>query len=303
MPHLAFLTIEDYDGLAEQTASISLALQPHGVTMECADALTIELHADRFDGVVFQTASGYHKDYASFLSILERLEAKGLTLINSADLIRWNSDKTYLRSLEKKGHRILPTLWFEKGGKVSLPRIQTKYGWQDMVMKPTISAGAHLTKRVQPHQLEQADAWLKTQVQERAMMVQPFAPEIETEGEWSFLFFDGTFSHCLLKTPQSGDYRVQHVHGGHYEHRSAPESLLEQAEAVLQDIPSKASYARVDGIVRNARSNDMMRNDSLLVMEVELIEPYLFLKTCPEAVTRYASALARALETTKAKAA
>jgi len=294
MPHIAFLTIENYDGLAEQTADITHALKPHGITVEVTDAITIELHADRFDGVVLQTASGYHKDYPAFLSMLERLEAKGLTLINAPDLLRWNSDKHYLQTMEEKGHATLPTVWVEQGDKVSIPRIITKYGWADMVMKPTISAGAHLTKRVQPHQAEQADTWLKKQVETRAMMIQPYAPEVESQGEWSFLFFDGIFSHALLKTPKEGDYRVQHVHGGHFAHQEAPATILSQAQAAFDDLPSQPAYGRVDGIVRD---------DRLILMEIELIEPYLFLQTDAHAVTRYASALAQAQRTPKAKAA
>ena len=119
------------------------------------------------------------------------------------------------------------------------------------------------------------------------MMLQPFAPEIVTEGEWSFLFFSGEFSHAVCKTPAQGDYRIQHYHGRRYTHVTPTPQQLEQARQVMESLPQIPAYGRVDGI---------MRNGKLLVMEVELIEPFLYMLPDEDAVTRAAAALANTVK-------
>lgn len=303
--HLAFLTLHTYDGQAEETAAIIAALKEHGITVAHATPEEIAAEPQRFAAVVFQTASGYHHDIESYRALIRRLESLGLPLINPAALLLWNCDKSYLRELQAKGHAIVPTVWADKGTPLNLSRFLTEQGWTDVILKPTVSAGAHLTKRLSlpadKPMLTATEQWLGQQLAERAMMLQPFAPEIETEGEWSFLFFGNQFSHCILKKPKPKDWRVQHVHGGRYERLTPPPELLNQAQAVLRDLPAKPVHARVDGIRRDGR---------LLLMEIELIEPSLFLlphdtiRHAPspheiDAANRYAAAIAAVLSQTR----
>jgi len=114
------------------------------------------------------------------------------------------------------------------------------------------------------------------------VMLQPFADEILSDGEWSFIFFGGKLSHCVNKRAKQGDYRIQHTHGGRYEKVTPPPELLTQAEAVLAALPEAPTYARVDGI---------RRDGALLLMEVELIEPYLYLDAYPEGLALLAEAV------------
>ncbi len=112
-------------------------------------------------------------------------------------------------------------------------------------------------------------------------MAQPFMPEI-ADGEWSYLFFNGKFSHSLLKKPAEGDFRVQHYHGGTISKVAASPEQIKSAGLYVEKFATDTLYARVDGIHRNGE---------LYLMELELIEPYLFLNTAPEAFHNYYVAL------------
>lgn len=104
------------------------------------------------------------------------------------------------------------------------------------------------------------------------------------------LFFDGEFSHAVVKRPADGDYRVQEFYGGRTALSEPPAAVLESARAALEASGPTPVYARVDGVVVNGR---------FLLMEIELIEPYLFFPQSPAAVGKLAAAVARRLQSEK----
>ena len=115
-------------------------------------------------------------------------------------------------------------------------------------------------------------------------MVQPLVDEVRETGEWSLLFYGGQFSHAVLKRPAAGDYRVQWEFGGSAVSAVAPAHLIAGAERVLAAAPGDLLYARVDGVERNGQ---------LVLMELELIEPHLFLGWDERAAGRLAAAVTR----------
>lgn len=106
--------------------------------------------------------------------------------------------------------------------------------------------------------------------------------EVHTKGEWSLIFFDGEFSHAVLKTPKAGDFRVQEDFGGAQSGQKPPKHLVNQAKNVLNAVQANCVYARVDGIEID---------EKLILMELELIEPTLFLQAHPKVPTRFAEAI------------
>ena len=114
------------------------------------------------------------------------------------------------------------------------------------------------------------------------MLVQPFLAEIQTAGEWSLIFLGGEYSHATLKRPRAGDFRVQEQLGGSAEPARATPALIEQARAVVASISGPWIYARVDGLEIDG---------VFTLMELELIEPSLFLATDPQAPARFAEAI------------
>ncbi|MBX9869797.1 MAG: hypothetical protein K2X63_08375, partial [Burkholderiaceae bacterium] len=107
-------------------------------------------------------------------------------------------------------------------------------------------------------------------------------PEIVSDGEWSLIFFDGQYSHALIKRPKLGDFRVQSDHGGTVQKMVAPERMREQALQILCTLETMPCYARVDGVVRDGQ---------FILMELELLEPELFLELDPRAAPSFAQAI------------
>jgi len=231
-----------------------------------------------FDAVIIGTAWDYWDRDDQFLATLDLIESK-TQLFNSAKLVRWNSNKQYLKELATKGARLIPTLWIESPGESEIRSAFDTLECDDMVLKRQVGAGAE-----GQHRLQKDGSVPEMQY---PMMAQPFLPSIQTEGELSLIFVDGEFSHALIKRAQGDDYRIQSSYGG-TEHPITPSSTDQQtAVKVLAALEETPLYARVD----------MLRGDSgeLYLMELELIEPYLYPVEGPELGRRLAEAIERRL--------
>ncbi|MFN4024767.1 MAG: RimK family alpha-L-glutamate ligase [Hyphomonas sp.] len=229
-----------------------------------------------YDAAIIGTTWDYWDRLDEFLAALEAIEAKTL-LFNPSALVRWNCRKTYLRDLEARGAKLIPTLWIDTCGEAEAKAAFDTLGADTLVFKRQVGAGAkgqHMLKRGEaipgmPH----------------PMMVQPFLPMIQTEGELSFIFIDGELSHALVKRAQPGDYRIQSSYGGREEALHPSPEDLAAAKAILAALDEPPLYGRVD----------MLRGEdgSLLLMELEIIEPYLYPVEGPELGERMAAAVAK----------
>ena len=230
----------------------------------------------RFDLILPLVAWGYNLDYPRWLALLERAEIERWPLLNPPALLRWNGDKTYLRELGAKGIPTVTTVEVDALNARSLASAGAKLGAFDLVVKPPISGGAHGTYRMR------ADDPIPDDVVGQRMLVQTFQPTIAA-GEWSIILFGGKFSHAVIKTPAEGDFRVQPHLGGTDQFAVPPRGGIELAKAALAAAPAKALYARVDMIAT--------ATGALKVMELELIEPALFLHHAPDKGVAFASAV------------
>ena len=237
----------------------------------------------QYDAVLMRSTWDYFKHYAAFRDWLERLP---IPTINPKALVRWNSDKRYLLDLAAHGIDIIPTQIVSAH---KLPQTLAPMSGQEVVVKPTTSGTAWHTARgvVGEAAFEQAVAQLPKELD---YLVQPFVPEIVSEGEWSLLFFGGEYSHAVLKRPVAGDYRVQSNFGGTAEGIDPAPMLVAPAKHALSVVAALGhadiAYARVDGVVSQG---------AFLLMELEMIEPFLHLGARPEAAERFATHLHRQL--------
>lgn len=231
-----------------------------------------------YDAVLLRTVWDYFLRYDEFTEWLAQLDKAEVPVLNSSDQVRWNSDKQYLLELRERGVAIVPS---QIAAGACLREVVAGLSGEQIVIKPTVSGNALHTVRgvAGSPELEQALADLPDLV----YLVQPFVPEIESEGEWSLLFFDGEFSHAVVKRPADGDYRVQESYGGRTALTEPPAAVLEGARAALEASDPIPVYARVDGVVASNR---------FLLMEIELIEPSLFFSQSPAAVHKLATAVA-----------
>lgn len=220
-----------------------------------------------FDAACPLMAWNYPAAEAVFRRRLAQIDAAGARLVNPLPVLLSNMDKGYLADLARAGAPVPPTLEIDRPDAPSLERAFAALDADEIVVKPRIGAGAWRQARLRrgaplppPEALPPAGA-----------LVQPFLPAVAEDGEYSLLWFGGRFSHALRKVPKPGDYRTQGQHGAVELAVEAPAAALAAAEAVLACATSEPlAYARVD-LVRGA-------DGQFLLMELELIEPWLYLK-------------------------
>jgi hypothetical protein len=232
----------------------------------------------KYDAAIIGTTWDYWDRAELFLETLERIETK-TRLFNSSAMVRWNSDKRYLKELAQNGAKLIPTQWIETPTESSVREAFDVLQCDDLVIKRQIGAGA-----AGQHRLQRGDA---VPVLDQAMMAQPFFPSIQTEGEMSLIFIDGQFCHALIKRAVSGEYRIQSYYGGTELAIEASADDLASASSVLNSLEETPLYARVD----------MLRAETgeLYLMELEVIEPYLYPLEGPEFGPRMAAAVERRL--------
>ena len=240
--------------------ALALALREQGFDVHPAIWSSTHLEWREFDAVVVRSCWDYHLRLEEFLVWIALLERNGIAVLNSPDLIRWNTNKIYLAELASAGVATPDTIFVEPGMELDLARVCASRGWASAVVKPVISASAHCTER-RSSGLVRGPA-----------MVQRYIAAIETEGEWSLIYFRDTFSHAVVKKPREGDFRVQNNFGGTVRVEEPAGEALAFAEAVLSRIEWSATFARVDIVAEGP---------SIQLMELEVIEPELFLDLVP----------------------
>ena len=238
-----------------------------------------------YDAVYICTPWDYPQHSDRFIEVLERIDNSTALLVNPMSLVHWTLGKTYLRDLEKRGAAIVPSLWYDDIDVTSIARWFDALGAAKLVIKPVIGGNATDTYVLEDPVDNELASHLAQTFNKRPFFVQPFIDAITTEGEYSLFFFSGEYSHAILKTPAAGDFRVQEEHGADILKVDAPESLLDTAVDVLSLVEPQPVYVRADFV----RDED----GAFLLMELELIEPSLYLRMDDGAAARFAAAFDR----------
>lgn len=236
---------------------------------------------NRFDAVVVRTPWDYQDDLAGFTATLDTIDASRARLANDRALMGWNLDKRYLRDLAARGVATVPTHWADTFDAANVADTYAAFNTGEIVIKPTVAAGARDTFRLTPAALEAALPTLMRLFADRPHMIQPFAPDILTEGEFSLFYFGGRYSHAIRKIPKPGDFRVQEEHGGILSALTPDPALRAAADTAMNALDAPPLYARVD-LVR-------WRTNPVLI-EFELVEPSLYLDHDPRAPQRFVDA-------------
>ncbi|MEM9388880.1 MAG: hypothetical protein AAF149_13490 [Bacteroidota bacterium] len=259
---IGIVTCEAYPNLSESDQFLLKDLTQYNVK---AKPMVWSSEADwtEFDALLIRSVWDYHKRYYEFVSWLHHIKQAGIPTQNSIELMMKNSDKTYLKSLEQSGISIVPTEILSTNTTEEIGKKMDRYGWNKAVLKPTISATAYHTHLIS----STSDLDNLRMRYDLNYLLQPYMPEIE-KGEHSLVFLNGEFSHAVLKKPKPNDFRVQSDFGGSYQLVEVDPEIVKQAKKVVSLQPELPLYARVDGLVLN---------DQFLLMEIELIEPELFL--------------------------
>lgn len=283
MRKIALATSHEFSDLTRDDRLVLNKLLYCGVDVEPVVWDSKDMAWNQFDALFIRSCWDYHKRYDDFFRWIDLMSSEGVVVFNNPDILRWNSKKNYLLELGEKGIPIVPTVLANKESPSQLQSLLQERDWKQAVIKPVVSANAYatwLTAPARPREnQEKLTAFLN---QHNQIIVQKYIPEISSNGEWAMIYFDGEFSHSVLRKPADGDFRVQEDFGGTLVGKRPPKHLLEQADRVIEAIGHTCLYARVDGIEVDQK---------LLLMELELIEPSLYLDQHPKAPTRFAEAI------------
>jgi hypothetical protein len=280
---IALLSIKDLSGFVADDELVVEPLRKLGHVAEFVPWQD-EVSWREYGGVIIRTTWDYQNNLAAFLLVLQQIESQ-TRLGNPLEIVKWNADKSiYLRDLEERGGKIVPTIWSKnniENGEIQqwFDQLQT----EEIVIKPAVGANAQDALRLKR---SEADPYaLRKVFDNRSFMVQPFMSGIVEEGEFSLFYFNGEYSHAILKTPKPGDFRVQEEHGGIIQPVEPPANLSETGERILRYVSPAPLYARVD-FVRAV-------GDEFAVVELELIEPSMYLRTAEHAPNLFAEAIDR----------
>ncbi len=280
----AFLTLDDPAGYTIDDHLADAPLKRLGWSVDSVSWRRSDVDWTTYDAVIIRSTWDYAKHPDAFLRVLAQIDDAGVPLFNSLDLVRWNIRKTYLRDLACRGVPIVPTVWRQCLDTGELRGLLDEVGADAIVVKPVVGASARGAFRVSAATCEREAAEIEAYYADRALMAQPFMRAIPVEGELSLFYFNGDYSHAIRKTPKPADFRVQEEHGGSNVAVKATPELLAAGSRVLHVLGETPLYARVDFV----RANDA---DDLLLMELELIEPSLYLRMDAGAPERFAQAL------------
>jgi glutathione synthase/RimK-type ligase-like ATP-grasp enzyme len=282
MTRIAFVTYAGMPGFAADDHLVVEELRRRGGEVEPVVWNDPGAGWSRYDRVVIRSCWDYHRRVDEFLGWLNRMEREKIPLWNPARVVRGNVDKAYLGELAAAGLPVVPTLHLRRGEASDLAALLEAQGWSEAVIKPAVSASAFRTRRIGRGEAAAAQAELEELLAASGALIQPFVAEIQSAGEWSLIFLRGDFSHAVLKRPRAGDFRVQQELGGSADLAVPSHATIEAAQAIVERIPRPWLYARVDGVEIGG---------AFTLMELELIEPSLFLGGDPEAAARFAAAI------------
>lgn len=274
MKSLAILTDLKNKNLVPDEQGILKIFKDNGINPIVA--IWDEVDWTQFKNILIRSPWDYSSKSDLFKKKITQAQKAGVNIIHSPEILYWNMDKSYLNELAKKTN-VVRTICVDKFNSDDTEKYFQELG-ETLVFKPKIGAGGRDTFKI--HRNDNKDC-LKV-LDDTSALVQPYIPAIVDEGEYSFIYFDGEFSHSVVKTAKEGEFRVQDNHGGIVEKYLPNDDELVIIQQMVDSIPFKTTYARVD-VVRY--------EGSFYLMEMEIIEPELFFRFSDGGMKRFAKAL------------
>ncbi|MCX7386999.1 MAG: hypothetical protein NTX48_10065 [Planctomycetales bacterium] len=285
MSRIAFLTMDSLAEFVSYDELVADCLEARGIQVDNVSWRSRTVKWDDYEMVIIRSPWDYQQAADDFITVLESIDASAAVLWNPLEVVRWNVRKTYLQELQDRGITIVPTQFVQSPTVSQMRGMFEVFASDQIVIKPVVGANANdtfwLRQDSSAAELQQIEALYSR----RLALLQPFIPSVTEYGETSLVFFGGEYSHSVLKTPQTGDFRVQEEHGSRIQSIVPNPALIEFSQRVLAPIPQRTLYARVDLVE--------LPNGQPAVMELELIEPSLYLSYDADSAARFADAIQR----------
>ena len=268
------------------------ALRARGLSSVRVDWNRPDVDWSAFRCAMFRTTWNYFTMFPDFTAWLARVEGQ-TRILNVPSIVRWNWDKHYLADLEAQGIPVVPSRFIEKGEARSLGDLLAATGWEDAIVKPCVSGGAYHTYRIHRGNAAEVDGAVRGLLDDGALLLQPFQDDIVRTGEDTLMVLGGRYTHAVRKRAKADDFRVQDDFGGTVHRLEPVPEQMQLAERAMAACANGDRPAPLYGRVDMVRGND----GRYAVMELELIEPELWLRYHPPAAEMLAEAIARTLET------
>lgn len=271
--NVALVTNEDFPNLAEGEVRFFDALKARGIPVSCAVWSDASVDWSQFSHVILRLCWDYHLRLEEFLAWVDRLEKAHVNVYNSKEIIRWNTNKSYLLDLQKRGVAIPATRIVSDSNLDEIRGLIEELNAKQIVVKPAVGAAAYKVKRF-THADSRAVSYIKRLLEHSNVLIQAFVPEIKN-GEISAIFFNNEFSHAVTKTPQKNDFRSNH--NGNITSFVPSEAMKQRLRTVYDQCTVDTLHARIDVVDTG---------DELVLIELELIDAELFLEYDKEAADR-----------------
>ena len=266
----------------EEDKLVIEALEARGLKVNRVDWAGPDYDWNLTNNALFRSTWDYFDRINEFTKWIDLLSDK-VNFINPVDLLLWNLDKHYLQELAVKGINITETLFIEPGAKTSLKEVFQRAAWPDAILKPAVSGSARHTYRLSEFNIDAYEDIFQNLIASETMLLQPFQKSVQQQGEVSLMYFDGQYSHGVLKVAKPGDFRVQSEFGGTVNNYLATTDEIKLGEKAIKACKVIPSYARVDIIMDNSGHPS--------ILELELIEPELWFRLYPAAAYTLADAV------------
>jgi glutathione synthase/RimK-type ligase-like ATP-grasp enzyme len=259
---IALVTYEKLPDLSESDKILIPEFKKYNIeaTAEVWDNPTVKW--EKYDAIIIRNTWDYYVKFPEFVKWLDKLDALNIKVLNDLKIIRKNYHKFYLKELMEVGYNVIPTFFLDSKTEIKTSDLNN---FNKMVLKPAVSAGSFQTIILLGDDLNPEQINSKTK--EGDWLLQPFLPEILTEGEISLIFFGNEFSHSIIKKPSAGDFRVQKQFGGQYLIYNPEPELIEKLNPVFKTFGDEFLFGRIDGL---------MLNNTFHIMEIEMLEPDLY---------------------------
>lgn len=289
-----FATCEELPGSDPDDRLAAEALAERGIAVRPAVWTDPGVDWGAADACVLRSTWDYHRLADRFAAWIDSV-SRVTQLINPAGVVAWNTHKFYLRDLERSGVPVVTSEWLARGDAVDLAAVLERRGWDDAIIKPAFGASAHGVLRVGTpgESMGEAQRYVQSLVLEQDAIVQPYLETVNDYHERALVFFNGCYSHAVTKAPfmHAGAPLAERAHVPPGTSGEEPVDATGEEIAVglqaLEASPPGHAYARVDVV----RDGDWR----VRVLEVELIEPTLYLYAHSQAPSRFASAIAAAM--------
>jgi glutathione synthase/RimK-type ligase-like ATP-grasp enzyme len=279
MLKIAFATY-DNNFLSKSDTLLIEPLFKLGIKVQLITWDNLNINWKHYDAIIIRSIWDYHLKYQKFLIWLETIKKLYIHVANPVNILKWNTNKNYLLDLANQGVKCIPTLFIDKNNLNKLNNYLLKNNWKEIMIKPNIGASAYKIKKFSLSQSTTIFKYVENIIENGIALIQPVIPQLQVNGEYSFIFINKQFSHAVLKKPKSGEFRSNYHFGSQNSLIEANQNLISQAEKIINIIPKPLLYARVD-----AANID----GSLMLVELELTEPHLFLDLYPPSAQKFSS--------------